>query len=354
MLTALSIVFVFGLMVMVHELGHYMVAKWLGIKILEFSFGFGPKIVGYQGKDTLYAWRLIPLGGFVRLHGMDPETNDNGVATIASPNDEQSFMNKRVWQRIAVIVAGPLMNFFLAIVIFVAVFAYMGIPTPVNQIGSLIKDKPAEKAGLLVGDRIIAIDNVPTKDWTLLTETIHAKPNQTLVLTIDRANHQENIKLTTEKDPQTGNGMIGIAPPPEIIYEKASLPQSVRLGLKQTYDFTKFILVSLIQMITRKIPADVGGPVAIAQAIGEGAQGGFANLLGLTAVLSIQLGLINLFPIPALDGSRIIFLLVEGLRRKPLAPEKENLIHLAGFVLLLMLMLAITYHDIVRLFTKVG
>lgn len=341
-------------MVIVHELGHFMVAKWQGIKVLEFSFGFGPKIVGYQGKDTLYAWRLIPLGGFVRLYGMDPETNDNGVAMIASPNDEQSFMNKRVWQRMAVIVAGPLMNFLLAIVLFVAVFAYMGIPTQVNgnQIGSLVKDKPAEKAGILPGDRILAIDDIPIKEWTLLTETIHAKPNKPLVLTIERADRQETITLTTEKDPQTGNGMIGIAP--EITYEKVSLLQSMRFGLTRTYDFTKFILVTLLQMITRKIPADVGGPVAIAQAIGEGAEQGFANLLGLTGVLSIQLGLINLFPIPALDGSRLVFLLIEGLRRKPLNPEKENLIHLAGFVLLLVLMLAITYNDIVRLFFKAG
>ncbi len=355
MLTAISIVFVFGLMVIVHELGHFMVAKWQGIKVLEFSFGFGPKIVGYQGKDTLYAWRLIPLGGFVRLYGMDPETNENGVTIIASPDDEQSFMNKRVWQRMAVIVAGPLMNFLLAIVLFVAVFAYMGIPAQGNgnQIGSLIKDKPAARAGLLVGDRIIAIDNIPTKDWNSLTEKIHAKPNKTLVLTIERANNQqETVKLTSEKDQQSGNGMIGIAP--EIIYEHVPLLQTVGFGLSRTYDFTKFILVTLLQMLTRKIPADVGGPVAIAQAIGEGAEQGLANLLGLTGVLSIQLGLINLFPIPALDGSRLVFLLIEGLRRKPLNPEKENLIHLAGFVLLLVLMLAITYHDIVRLFFKAG
>ena len=354
MITALSIVFVFGIMVMVHELGHYMVAKWQGIKILEFSFGFGPKIVGYQGKDTLYAWRLIPLGGFVRLHGMDPETNDNGVAIIAAPEDEHSYMNKRVWQRMAVIVAGPLMNFLLALVLFVAVFAYMGIPAQANgnQIGSLVKDKPAETAGILPGDRIIAIDNKPTKDWNVLTETIHAKPNQTLVLTLERGNHQETVKLTTEKDPQSGYGMIGIAP--EVIYQHLPLLQTVRFGLSRTLDFTKFILVTLMQMITRKIPADVGGPVAIAQAIGQGAQQGWANLLGLTGVLSIQLGLINLFPIPALDGSRLVFLLIEGLRRKPLNPEKENLIHLAGFVLLLVLMLAITYHDIVRLFFKAG
>ncbi|MFZ3102835.1 MAG: M50 family metallopeptidase, partial [Desulfitobacteriaceae bacterium] len=334
MLTAISIIFVFGLMVIVHELGHFMVAKWQGIKVLEFSFGFGPKIVGYQGKETLYAWRLIPLGGFVKLHGMDPETNDNGVAVIASPNDEQSFMNKRVWQRMAVIVAGPLMNFLLAIVLFVTVFAYMGIPSQANgnQIGSLIKDKPAQKAGILAGDRIIAIDNIPTKDWTLLTEMIHAKPNQTLVLTIDRANRQETIKLTTEKDPQTGNGMIGIAP--EVIYQHVSLLQSVSYGLSKTLDFTRFILVTLFQMLTRKIPADVGGPIAIAQAIGEAGQQGLVDLLGFTGIMSIQLGLINLFPIPALDGSRLVFLLVEGLRRKPLNPEKENLIHLAGFVLL--------------------
>lgn len=337
---------------MVHEFGHYIVARWFGVKVLEFSFGFGPKIVGYQGRDTLYALRLIPLGGFVRLHGMDAEVDANGQAIGTSSKDPQSFMNKPVWQRMAVIAAGGFMNFVLAIVLFIGVFAYLGIPSVenTNVIGSLVNDKPAAAAGIQPGDRIIAVNQKSTPDWTRLTEVIHAKPDQVLTLTIERANEKQpqTITVKTEKDPETGRGMIGIAP--EVTYVQASILESTRYGFERSVDFTKLIIMTLVQMITGKIPADVGGPVMIGQAIGEAAQRSFSDLLGLAGIISIQLGIINLFPIPALDGSRLVFLFIEGLRGKPLNPDKENMIHLVGFVLLMALMVAITYKDILRLF----
>lgn len=354
MLTTLAIVFVFGSMVMIHEFGHYIVAKWIGVKVIEFSFGFGPKIIGYQGKETLYAWRLIPLGGFVKLYGMDAEMDEQGRPIVASKTDPRSFMNKPVWQRMAAIAAGPVMNFILAIIMFVGVFAYLGVPTSDNRniVGSLAQGKPAAASGIQAGDRIVAINGESTPDWTRLTEVIHGKPEQTLSLTVQRGNQQQTIAVKTEKDPQSGNGMIGIAP--EVTYVHASILEATRLGFERSVDFTKLIVVSLVQMVTGKIPADVGGPIMIAQVIGEGVKEGFSNLLGLTGVLSIQLGLINLFPIPALDGSRLVFLLIEGLRGKPLNPEKENMIHLVGFVLLMGLMLAVTYKDVMRLFVKAG
>ena len=354
MLTTLAIVFVFGSMVMIHELGHYMVAKWIGVKVIEYSFGFGPKIVGYQGKETFYALRIIPLGGFVKLHGMDAEVDANGQAVIAPTHDVRSFMNKPVWQRMAVIVAGPIMNFVLAIILFVGVFAYLGIPSPgnTNMIGSLVPGKPAATAGLQPGDKILAVNGESTEDWTRLTKVIHAKPDQLLNLTVERDMSKKTVSVKAEKDAPTGEGRIGIAP--EIIYTHATILQSTSLGIERTVGFTKFVMVSLAEMITGKIPADLGGPVMIAQVIGEGAKQGLANLLSLTGVLSIQLGLINLFPIPALDGSRLIFLLIEGVRGKPLKPEKENMIHLVGFVLLMALMIAVTYKDVLRLFVKAG
>lgn len=351
----LECIFVFGSMIMIHEFGHYIVAKWIGVRVNEFSFGFGPKIVGYQGKETLYSLRIIPLGGFVKLHGIDAEPDENGEAVIAPIDDPQSFMNKPVWQRMAVIAAGPIMNFVLAIILFVGVFAYLGVPSPSNSnlIGSLVSGKPAAAAGIQPGDKIIAVDQEKTADWNRLTEVIHDKPDQMLNLTIERANgKQQTVSVKTEKDPQTGYGMIGIAP--EITYMHTSILQSTVFGLERTVDFTKYIVVALTQMITGKIPADVGGPVMIYQAIGDAAQQGLDDLLALTGVLSIQLGLLNLFPIPALDGSRLVFLLFEGLRGKPLNPEKENMIHLVGFVLLMLLMIAVTYKDVVRLFVKAG
>lgn len=354
MLTALAVVFVFGLLVMVHEFGHYIVARLNGIKVMEFAFGFGPKIIGFRGKETDYSLRLVPLGGFVRLYGMDAEIDENGVQTIASPSDPRSYRNKKVWQRMSVIAAGPLMNFVLAIVLFMLVFAYYGIPISGsgNNIGTLIEGKPAQKAGIQPGDRIISVDGVQTPTWNSLTEVIHSKPGQQIVVVVEHEGKQLALTINTEKDAQSGFGMIGIAP--EVIYQKTTILESARYGLERTIEFTRFIMVTLIQMISREVPADVGGPVAIAQAIGQGAEQGWANLLGLTGVLSIQLGLLNLFPIPALDGSHLVFLMIEGLRGKPINPERQNFVNLIGFVFLLALMLAVTYQDIVKLFANRG
>lgn len=350
MTTALAIVFVFGLMIMVHEFGHYIVAKWNGIRVLEFSFGFGPKLLGYQGKETLYALRLVPLGGFVRLYGMDPERDANGQPVIASADDQHSYMNKKVWQRMAVIAAGPIMNILLAAVLFMGVFVFVGIPVQgtENVVGSLVQGKPAEQAGIQPGDRITSVNGQPTIDWEALTREIHARPQETIKLTVEREGQAQELQITTEQDTATGYGMIGIAP--DVVYQPTSVGEAARYGLQRTYEFTKYIIIALVEMITGEIPADVGGPVAIAKVIGDGAEQGWADLLGLTGVLSIQLGLLNLFPIPALDGSRLVFLFVEGVRGKPLNPDKENFIHLIGFVLLLAVMLAITYRDIMRFF----
>lgn len=356
MLTALAIVFVFGSMILIHEFGHYIVAKMCGVKVIEFSMGFGPQILGYRGKETLYALRIIPLGGYVKLHGMDADVDQNGNPVVASVHDPRSFMNKPVWQRMAVIVAGPLMNFVLAIILFVGVFAYLGEPTAgsANIVGSLVQGKPAAAAGIQAGDKVVAVNGEPTPDWAALTGIIHARPEQVLTVTVERAGsgERQTMSITTEKDSQTGNGLIGIGP--EVIYVHASILQAAWLGIERTAEFTKFIIVALVQMVTGQIEADVGGPVMIAQVIGEGVQEGVASLLRLTGILSIQLGLLNLFPIPALDGSRLVFLLVEGVRGKPLNPEKENMIHLVGFVLLMGLMIVITYKDVLRLFVKEG
>jgi regulator of sigma E protease len=350
--TALASIFVFGILVFIHELGHFAVAKWTGIRVLEFSLGMGPKLFGLKRGETLYAVRLLPLGGYVRMAGMDPE---EGEENLAPSSDSGSFMNKTVLQRMAVIFAGPLMNFVLALLLFIAVFTYIGVPveSDSNEIGAVIKDKPAYKIGLQPGDKIVSINGTQTAKWADLTKIIHTSPDKELLVKIERKGELRELKVTPQTDPQTKQGLIGIQGT-QAFAKKGTLESAV-FGMQRTVDFTKFIMLSLFQMITGKIPADVGGPVAIVNAIGEGAAQGFANLLGLTGMLSIQLGLLNLFPIPALDGSRLVFLAVEGLRGKPLDPAKENFIHLIGFALLLLLMVFITYNDILRLIgVKVG
>lgn len=351
MLTAIASIFVLGMMVFFHELGHFTVAKWTGVRVLEFSMGMGPKLWGRQKGETYYALRLLPIGGYVRMAGESIENEEEQEALV---NDPGSFQNKTVLQRMAIIFAGPLMNFILALVLFVCVFAYIGIPVEsnVNELGTVLKGKPAYAAGLQPGDKITAINDRITSKWSELTNIIHQSAGKELTLRIERQGKTKEVKVVPQLDPQTKQGMIGIAN--VTTFDKKGVLQSAAFGVQRTFQFTQFILVSLYQMITGKIPADVGGPVAIVSAIGQGASQGFTDLLGLTGMLSIQLGLLNLFPIPALDGSRLVFLAVEGLRGKPIDPAKENFIHLIGFALLLLFIVVVTYNDIIRLITGKG
>lgn len=352
MLTTIAIIFVFGLMVMVHEMGHYFVAKRAGIKVLEFAFGIGPKLFGVRGKETLYSIRLFPLGGFVRFLSEEEIQEEDHVTRQELLS--RSFESKRNWQKMAVIAAGPIMNFILGAILFIMVFAWFGVPTASNEniVGSLVQDKPAAAAGIAPGDRILAVNHVDTPDWNAVTQQIHAKPGEKIVLKIEKANTNkvQTLEITPELDQQSGRGLIGISP--NITNQKVSVLKSAQYGLQQTVAFTKLIVLYIVQMITGKMPVELSGPVAVAQVIGEGAKQGLSNLLSLTGILSIQFGILNLLPIPALDGGQLAVLTYEGIRRKPLNPEKKGWIQLTGFALLMALMIAVTYQDIIKLLTK--
>lgn len=352
MLTTLSIIFVFGLMVMVHEFGHFIVARRAGIKVLEFAFGIGPKVVGIQGKETLYSIRLFPLGGFVRF--LSAEELDDEEKEGQGELYHRSFESKSILQRMSVIIAGSFMNFILGAVLFIIIFAWFGVAVASDQnvIGEVMQDRPAAAMGLKAGDRILAINDIETPNWISVTEQIHAQPGESMVFKVEKVDTKEIVflEIIPEFDQRSGKGLIGIMP--EVRNEKVSVFESTKLGLQQTIEFTRMIIMYIIQMITGEMPVELGGPVAIAQVIGEGARQGIANLLGLTAILSIQFGILNLLPIPALDGGQLTVLAYEGIRRKPMSAEKKGWIQLAGFVLLISLMLAVTYQDILRILTK--
>lgn len=352
MATTLSIIFVFGLMVLIHEMGHFLMAKRAGIKVLEFAFGIGPKLFGIQRKETLYSLRLFPLGGFVRFLSAEEIQEEDQVSRQELLN--RSFESKTIWQKMSVIAAGPIMNFILGAILFIIVFAWFGVPVASddNIVGSVVADKPAATAGIIAGDRILAVNGVNTPDWKSVTQKIHARPSEEISLTIEKAKTKEivNMKITAELDQQSGRGLIGITP--NVVNQKVSVLKSAQYGLKQTWDFTKLIIVYIAQMITGKMPVELSGPVAVAQVIGEGAKQGISSLLSLTGILSIQFGILNLLPVPALDGGQLAVLTYEGIRRKPLNSEKKGWIQLTGFALLMALMIAVTYQDIVRILTK--
>ncbi|MDS1029085.1 RIP metalloprotease RseP [Bacillota bacterium LX-D] len=334
-MSILITILILGILIIAHELGHFMTAKAVGIKVHEFSIGLGPKIFGFQKGETLYSLRLLPLGGFNRMAGMESGDED----------DVKGFNTKTVGQRSLVIASGSLMNFLLAIFLFIIVFMGIGIPSEQNVVARIVNGSPADQVGIQAGDKIIAINNQKTETWSELTEIIRSNPQKELKFTILRDNKTIHLSIVPKLDAQNQVGIVGI----ERIWEKQNVFNSIYLGIKQTITISVLMITSLFQMITGQIPADVAGPVGMVQIIDQAVQFGMAFILNLAAILSLNLGIINLFPIPALDGSRLIFLGIEKLRGRPIQPEKENFVHMIGFFLLIALMIIITYNDVLKI-----
>jgi len=339
-LTLIASIFVFGMLVIFHEFGHFSVAKFVGIKVHEFSLGFGPKLFGFPKGETSYNLRAFPLGGFVRMAGMDPNEKE-------FIDDERGFNKKTVGQRVAVIFAGPLMNFLLAVALFVLVFMLQGLPVATTVIKEVVPGYPAEKAGIVAGDKIVAINGQYLGEWEKLVARINEHPEETITVTVLRDGIEKQFVIKTIKD-ENGQGKIGVVSMSG--YRKIGLIPAIAMGFEWTGRITLTILDFITKMIFGQAPAEFGGPVRVVNEIGKAAQVGFFFLLQLSAFLSINLGLFNLFPIPALDGSRILFLAWEKIGGRPVDPVKENFIHLVGFGLLLLLMVIITYNDILQIY----
>ncbi len=336
LVTIISSVFVFGILIFFHELGHFIAAKKAGVTVKEFALGFGPKAVSWHSGGTDYSLRIFPLGGFVRLVGEDPEETD----------EPGSFQKQKVATRFAIIAAGPLMNFLLAVLLFAIIyFGFLGVATFPVQVGHIVEGERAEEAGLRVGDTLLTANGEAIEEWEQVVRIINENPDREIELVVEREGRVLTFNVVPKPEDETGRGLIGIGPK-TLRYQV--LP-SLRLGLANTVRLINLIVVSLVGMIAGRIPADVAGPVGIISIVGEVAQTGMVNLLSLSAALSVNLGLINLLPIPALDGSRLVFLLVEGVRGRPVDPKKEGFIHFVGFTLLILLMIIIAYRDLIRL-----
>jgi regulator of sigma E protease len=332
MQTLIASIFVFGLLILVHELGHYFVARLTGIRVLELAIGFGPKIIGWTKNEIDYSLRIVPLGGFCRMLGESPEEAE----------EPDSFPQKPILSRAAVLLAGAGMNLMMAIIVFFIIFFFLvGVPgMDSGTIGYVIEDTPAAASGLEDGDKIISIDGEAVNSWSDVLALISARPNKEISLVVERGGAEFNYDIVTATSPDTGNGMIGIAPSMQRYKFIPSIATSFeRFGL---------IIGSMFQVLTGQAPLDVAGPVGIIFVIGEVAQTGFVNLLLLTALISISLGVMNLLPIPALDGGRLFFLLVEAIRGRKIDPEKEGFIHFIGFAILILLILFVTYQDLLR------
>lgn len=341
----------FGAMILVHELGHFLVAKRAGVVIHTFALGFGPRLFAAQRGQTTYAVNLIPFGGYVRMAGEDFAVEEPG---------EGSFRAQPVGVRMAIVAAGPLMNLALAAVLLAVIAATFGVPAGItNRVGMLVPicgqpggaapptPCPAAQVGLAPGDAIVAIDGRPTPTGQEVVETIHRSPGRPLVLTVERQGQRFEVTVTPRLDAARRIGLIGFAP--EIVRQRYSPPAALAWGVQRTGEFVVGFVDAIGNLVREgTLLRHLGGPVAAGRALVEAGRSGGENFLYVAASLSIIIGLFNLIPIPALDGGRFAFLLVEAVRRRPVDPRREGYVHLVGFVLLFLLLIFLTVQDIQR------
>ena len=373
MATLILFILILGLLILVHELGHFMVARRLGTKVEEFGIGFPPRLAGVyrdsNGKwkkiignkevedgvnNTIYSLNWLPLGGFCKIKGEDGE----------GKQDQDSFASKKIWQRTLILVAGVTMNILLAMVLLIVGFK-IGLPTVVEsdtplenvieakvQVVIINNNSPALKAGLQVGDEILTVADNPVTSVEGIQEIIGHNLGQEVNLKVKRGDQEQDLTLVPRRAPPENEGPMGVALVKTGI---VSYPwyQAIGKGVVATFSLLAAILVALFGIIKNLllgvgVTEEISGPVGIAVMTGQVARMGFVYVLQFVAVLSINLAIINLFPLPALDGGRLLFLAIEKIRGKKVNRKIENTIHMIGFILLILLMLVITFRDVFK------
>jgi regulator of sigma E protease len=356
-----SFLVVLTVVVFVHELGHFLVARWCGVKIKAFSIGFGPEIAGFfdrHGTRWRFAW--IPLGGYVKFMDDDSAASTPSREKLEQMTPEEragSFHLKPLWQRAAVVVAGPVANFLLAIAIFAVMFTLVGVRSTAPRVDEVVANSPAASAGFKAGDVILEIDGAPVDSFNEVLRIVSASPGRELQITIDRGGVPVRLSVTPERQEMSDNlggkitrGIIGIkrvTTPDNIDVRRVDPIEAVWLGVKET----KFIITSTLGyigdvIVGRQTADQLGGPIRIAEISGQVAKVGIEALLNLIAVISVSIGLINLFPIPLLDGGHLLFYAVEGLLRKPLSERTQEIGFRIGLAVVLMLMAFATLNDL--------
>lgn len=421
MRTIITFLIVFGVLVIVHEFGHFFFAKRSGILVREFSIGMGPKLIAHMGKDgTTYTLRLLPIGGYVRMAGLEDEETElspgmplsveltaddevkrintskkvqlpnsipmelisadlvddltirgyvngdesqettykvqhnatvieeNGTEVRIAPRDVQ-FQSAKLGSRILTNFAGPMNNFILTIILFIALaFLQGGVADyDTNQIGSVAAGSPAETAGLKDHDAIVSVEGKKVSAWDDLTNTVTKKPGEKLTVVIEQDGQQKTVQMTPKSVESNGQkiGQIGVTP-----FMKTGFGDKIVGGLTQSWDMVTRIFGALGSLFTGFSLDKLGGPVMMYQMSAEASRAGIKTVIYLMALLSVNLGIVNLLPIPAFDGGKILLNLIEGIRGKPLDPDKEGMITMIGFSFIMLLMILVTWNDIQRFF----
>jgi len=349
----LAIVLVLGGLIFFHELGHFVLARSLGMGVSVFSLGFGTRLFGFKRGKTDYRICVFPLGGYVQLVGESPDAE---LPEGFTP--EESFSRRPPWQRMLVVLAGPVFNFLLAWIIFWGLAWTQDVQEMLPVIGQVTNSSAAADAGILPGDRIATVDGQEILVWSDLVQRIEANQGDSMELTVVRG-RQEFILHVTPRIQEKRNlfgevksmPMLGIAPKGELMTRDLGFFAASVQGARQIWDVSGLMVMGIIKLVERVIPwTDMGGVILISEMIHKEAQTGLVNLLALTALISINLGILNLLPIPVLDGGHILFFFLETITGKPLSPQIQQVALRIGMTLLFMLMVFATINDILRHF----
>ena len=330
-MTIIYAIIIFCLLIFVHELGHFIVAKACGVKVNEFAIGMGPAIFKKQKGETLYAGRLFPIGGFCAMEGEDEDSED-----------DRAFNNKPAWQRALVLTAGSFMNLLTAVVLMIIIAFVMGQAT--TTVNEVLDDSPAYRAGMVSGDRIVEVDGTAVDEWNDVITCIGESSRDTADIVVERDGVQKNLTAALEYDKESGRNKIGITPE-----MKHSVAGSVGSGMKNTWNMTVMMYKVIKQLFTGDVSvSELSGPVGIVYAVNQSAKAGVIYVVYLASLLSLNLAIMNMLPFPALDGGRLLFLLIRKITGKRITDAIEGKIHFIGIILLMVLMVYVTWNDIVK------
>lgn len=352
--TLFAFLLVLGVLIFVHELGHFLIAKLFKVRVLKFSLGFGPKVIGKVMGETEYLISAFPLGGYVKMFGENPDEQN-----VDEEEKSGSFAHKPVYQRFLIILAGPVFNLLFSIVIFFFVFSIMGVPNSLDttRIGKVTEDSPALKAGIKEGDEFLAINGKETNTWMDVLEGVKNSGGEPLDILLKRGDEELTVSVTPEINEAKNvfneviekRYMVGIMMANERVYESVSLWEALVKACEQTWMFIYMTGLGIWKIIQRVIPAsELGGPIMIAQIAGQQLKAGWDDLAYFTGLISVNLGILNLLPIPVLDGGHLVFLTAEAIRSKPLSERMQIMAQQVGIAFLGVLMIFVFYNDILR------
>jgi len=351
-MTFLSAIILLGVIIFVHELGHFLAAKLMGVRVLKFSLGFGPKLISKKYGDTEYLISSIPFGGYVKMFG------ENSGEELLEEEKLRAYTQQPVWKRFVIVFSGPLFNLLFAVVIFCFIFLH-GLPVLLPEVGEVLPQSPAEKAGLMKEDTIVSIDNSQINQWDEMTKIIHNSAGRSLNLKIRRKDEISALSIVPEKKKvkdifgqEKEVGLIGITPSGNTLMRKSSPAGAVANSIMRTWQISVLTVTAIVKLIQRVIPIEtIGGPILIIQMAGEQASLGFLNFFLFMAIININLGILNLLPIPILDGGHIFFLGIEAIRGRPLNEKVIAAAQRVGLAVIILLMVFVLYNDIIRVIT---